>query len=108
MGREHVNEALRNMPDKDTSKAADAYRVFLNYGKNFMTPDIIEYGWVSDNVAYELSSGWGIGGGTLYGVTFLDRRYDNPRAMEYSSAVEDEAAGRELIKVVKEELPHGA
>ena len=91
----------------DTSKAADAYRVFLNYGKNFMTPDVIEYGWVSDNVAYELSSGSGIVGDTLYGVTFLDRRRNEPRPMEYSSAVLDLAAGRELIQIVKEELQHG-
>ena len=89
-------------------KAADAYRVFLNYGKNFMTPDVIEYGWVDSNVAYELSSGSGIvAGTTIYGVTFLDRRRNEPRPMEYSSAVLDLAAGRELIQIVKEELQHG-
>ena len=91
----------------DTSKAAAAYRVFLNYGKNFMTPDVIEYGWVDDNVAYELSTGSGIVGDAIFGVTFLDSRRDEPRSMEYSSAVLDEAAGRELIEIVREDLQHG-
>ena len=40
-------------------------------GKNMMTPDVIEYGYISPAVVYELSQGSSIMGGRakLYGVT---------------------------------------
>ena len=41
-------------------------------GKNFMTPDIIEYG-CSDTYLYEFASGTGIERGTkMYGVTVIE------------------------------------
>ena len=38
-------------------------------GKNFMTPDILEYGRVRLGVWYEISKGRGFTGTTIYGVT---------------------------------------
>lgn len=55
--------------------ARDIFRIRYPEGsKNFMTPTIIRYGKISSNVAYELSSGRGIGDGPLYGVTVV--KYD--------------------------------
>lgn len=42
-----------------------------NAQKNFMTPNIIEYG-KAGRLLYELSSGQWIGGKTIYGVTVID------------------------------------
>ena len=86
----------------DTSRAADAYRLFLDYGQNFMTPDVIEYGWVTPTVAYELSSGSGIVGDKIYGVTFIDAERSR-KYMDESTAVLSPDAGRELIEIMKEE-----
>lgn len=38
--------------------------------KNCMTPNVISYGWIKDQeIAYELSTGKGFFGGTIFGVT---------------------------------------
>ena len=42
-------------------------------GENFMTPNVERYGQQGDFV-YELSSGEGFTGGTIYGVTVVDLR----------------------------------
>lgn len=43
-----------------------------HYGKsnNFMTPDVIKYGKIGQSLAYELSSGKGFTGNTIYGLSF--------------------------------------
>jgi hypothetical protein len=44
---------------------------------NFMTPNIVRYGKKGEYL-YELSKGEGIGGGTIYGVTFLTLEGERP------------------------------
>jgi len=39
--------------------------------KNFMTPHILRYGMISENVAYELSEGTGIEHETIYGLSVV-------------------------------------
>jgi hypothetical protein len=43
--------------------------LFVN--KNFITPHILEYGWIKKrlSLAYELSTGRSITGSTIFGVT---------------------------------------
>lgn len=45
----------------------------MEYGnaKNFMTPNIIEIGKISDNIAYEISSGEGLSHNTIYGLSIV-------------------------------------
>lgn len=44
------------------------------YGKsrNIMTPNVIRYGKISKNIAYELSSGRGIVNEQIYGVSVVE------------------------------------
>lgn len=47
-----------------------------NGNKNFMTPDVIEYGLINANTAYELSKGAGLfSDKQIYGVTIC--RYED-------------------------------
>lgn len=63
---------------KSQESAANLLHEYIR-GVNFMTPEIVGYGWAGPH-AYELSKGTGIMGGTIYGVTVVDpggkRRYD--------------------------------
>ncbi len=51
--------------------ASEIIRRKYKGNKNFMTPHKIKVGKLNPNVAYELSSGSGIGGGTMYGVSVV-------------------------------------
>ena len=53
--------------------AEEVEQLFLTTlkGKNFMTPNIIEYG-NTGNFLYELSEGTGMSGQPIYGVTVLE------------------------------------
>jgi hypothetical protein len=48
---------------------ATIFRIVYGSSKNFMTPDIIEYGNLTPYAAYELSSGEGIFNDKVWGVT---------------------------------------
>lgn len=59
--------------------AAQVISTKFNGQPNFMTPNKIEFGWVYPkyylddlNTAYEISSGSGINGETIYGLTLVD------------------------------------
>lgn len=41
-----------------------------------MTPTPVQYGSIGDSMVYEVSSGRGLSGGTIYGLTFLHRSSD--------------------------------
>lgn len=58
-----------------TEQATKIFKKTYGNSANFMTPDLIRYGLLADYVAYELSSGSGLGGSTLYGVTVLRSTY---------------------------------
>ncbi len=86
------------------SEGRSAKAVFKDLGTNFMTPTVIGYGWVNRHVAWELSTGTGIVGEGIWGVSFRDERCPN-RTLDgpESLMVLSEAAGYELIDQAKEE-----
>lgn len=49
------------------------------YGKNttnFMTPEVLEYGMLGPNVAYEISKGTGFTNDTIYGLSIVKQNAD--------------------------------
>lgn len=83
-----------------------ASSVFTKRGRNFMTPEIVRYGWIDGHVAFEVSKGRGMVGERIYGVTFADARDPNT-TMDESSMVMTLEAADELIELVKEERNAG-
>ena len=57
------------MPDI-TPSAMDIIKMAYGQSTNFMTPNIMRYGKIHRNIAYELSSGEGIDRQPIYGVSF--------------------------------------
>ena len=53
------------------TEIARVFRRVYNGDRNFMTPDILRFG-IRGHFIYELSSGAGIDGGTLYGLPVLE------------------------------------
>lgn len=82
------------------------------YGRqgNFMTPNLIRYGLIAPYMAYELSSGEGINGGQLYGVTVLRSKFGKPIekmrqiSQAFGTLAEAEAHINNLIKEQQNEL----
>lgn len=92
------------MSDEQTARAIFK-RTYGNVG-NFMTPNLIEYGLIAPYMAYELSKGEGIGGGTIYGVTVLRSKYGKPteKLRELSECFETIAlAKRHISKIIEQE-----
>lgn len=56
-------------PSSEESTAKHIFTTIIKY-KNLMTPDVIGY-YETDNMVIELSSGRGITGETMYGVTVI-------------------------------------
>lgn len=54
-------------------KATEILRQEYGTSRNFMTPRVIRRTMVSTNVAVELSTGDGLGGCTIWGVSFVRR-----------------------------------
>lgn len=52
--------------------AKDIVRLEYGDSKNFMTPEVIKYGKISKNLAYELSFGIGLCREDLYGVSVVE------------------------------------
>jgi len=53
-------------------------------GENFMTPTVVEYGFLGDTgIAYEISKGEGFVGDTIYGFT-VGLPINDPRRREWS------------------------
>ncbi len=67
-------------------------------GNNFMTPDVAYVGKLADGLIVELSSGQGMGGDDLYGITFWDT--SNPGPLPISCCVDS------LNEVSKTIIPH--
>jgi DNA-directed RNA polymerase subunit RPC12/RpoP len=57
-------------------KAKEIIKKEYGNSKNFITPSVIGYGFVSDNVAYEISKGKGIMGGEIIGLSIAKQRPD--------------------------------
>lgn len=78
---------------------------FKDLGPNFMTPEVIEYGWLVDlTYAYELSTGTFLSG-RLWGVSVRTRagnRIQGPT--DYCQSFGSIDSAREYIAWLKEEL----
>lgn len=63
---------------------AKIFHLVFNGGKNFITPYVDSFGWITkDHVAYELSYGTGMSGSPLYGVTLLSTNLKAERNTQY-------------------------
>jgi hypothetical protein len=75
--------------------AKDIIKGAYGSSKNFMTPNLISYGKISSDVAYELSSGRGLFNSMLYGVSFakinIDGTYEKVYDLSKSFESLDEA-----------------
>ena len=58
------------------SSAREIIKGTYGSSKNFMTPNIISYGKISSDIAYELSSGRGIFSDMMYGVSVARKNPD--------------------------------
>lgn len=51
---------------------AEAFKQEYGQRVNFMTPNIIRYGWATDGVAFEISRGLGFDNKPIFGVTIIE------------------------------------
>jgi hypothetical protein len=67
--------------------------------KNFMTPNVVKTGWCGKLRAFELSSGEGIMGGRIYGVSVVQLREDGTteRCYDLSQVFDSIRAANEYI-----------
>ena len=70
-------------------------------GENFMTPEIIRYGWIRmPDVSYELSRGTGIFTDDLYGVTLSSP--PDTAIGKLSDCFDSREAAEELIQTLRD------
>ncbi|RLB60888.1 MAG: hypothetical protein DRH08_14730 [Deltaproteobacteria bacterium] len=80
-------------------KASD---VFKDIGVNFVTEEPVAYGWINDDLAYEIATGRGIFGEPVWGVSV--RSKSNPKVShDASMMVADRGAADEYVALLKEE-----
>ncbi len=86
-----------------THSVMEAKPLCDNIGINFMTSQPVTYGWVSDDVAYEITEGIGIAGERIWGVSFRNK-WEPKKATDYSSMVISREAADEYVELIREEL----
>lgn len=71
-------------------------------GRNMMTPNVAEYGWLTDHIAYEISYGVGpISGTTIYGITIEGTLFGrNVRLYVDSQCVSSLAEAKNHVKTI--------
>jgi hypothetical protein len=74
--------------------AQQAINKAYNNQNNFMTPYVIEYG-ITGDYAYELASGAGFSGNTIYGVSVVTR--EGERTDESEGGFSSAQAARDYI-----------
>lgn len=84
----------------ENSKAKAIFKRKFGNQSNFMTPNIIGYGMATANLAWELSSGSNMDGGTFYGVTVLEQIWGKPtnRRTDLGQSFATESMARKYIK----------
>lgn len=68
---------------------------------NFMTPNVIEYGKISRNIAYELSSGTGINYQKIWGVSVVVVKNGKTERSELSKCCHSEKEALDYINELK-------
>lgn len=73
--------------------------------KNIITPEVIRYGKINKNLAYEISSGIGMKGDTIYGVSIveIDKDGKTTRRTDLSDLFDSIDEVEMYIEVLKEE-----
>ena len=73
--------------------------------RNFMTPRVLSYGWIVKNeVAYELSQGYGIKGERIYGLSIVEwNGTDSKRRSDLGGIFYNRDEIKQYIKQRKEE-----
>jgi len=61
------------------ARAADVIFIAYNGQPNLITPKVVRFGWRPDGCAYELSTGEGIFGAPIWGVSVVDPRHPERR-----------------------------
>ena len=90
--------------DVDMGRSASQIWHSFDIGPNFMTPEVIEWGFVGDEYVYELSKGTGFVGEEIIGVSFrpIDGGGSNDGwSREWSDMVISLEAGHELIELAR-------
>lgn len=90
---------------KNAITAARIIQTVYNGEKNFMTPNIIRYGWKGE-FCYELSKGEGFGGEMMYAVTVvtIDGKKQPMRSTSFSSFAVAESHIKKGLPVVWHEV----
>jgi len=74
-------------------------------GKNFMTPDVVEYGWVIEGeVSYEISKGEGLEHQDIFGITFAGKNKLGEDVRELSKCQASIEEARQYIEQIKKIL----
>ena len=73
---------------------------------NFMTPSVVGTGLLSDNIAWEISSGSGVFGKTIYGVTVVTEGGRTSRDFKMSDCFDSHKAASQYIKGLREEVKY--
>jgi len=86
--------------------ASEIIRKQFKGRKNFMSPNKLKIGKVNPNVAFELSSGRGFSGGTIYGVTIVSANKSGRTKSQYniSKAFDDRKKAEAYINRLKNKM----
>lgn len=78
----------------------ETFKKVFGKNTNFMTPNVIRYGRISDDLIYELS--WGnVFNGDMYGVTVIKDNDDKDYYTNYSKACVSRTEAEEYIAELK-------
>ena len=92
-----------------TYSAREIIKKEYGSSRNFITPKVLGYGKINKNMAYELSSGSGIYGGTIYGVSVvkLIKGGKTQRMHDLSSSFKSKYKAKEYIEYLKIKYKRG-
>lgn len=81
----------------------ETFKKVFGKSTNFMTPNVIRYGRISNNLVYELS--WGnVLNGDMYGVTVIKNDSYDDYYTDYSKALHSRTEAEEYIEELKKKL----
>ena len=93
------------------SRSASQIWHSFDMGPNFMTPDVIKWGFIGDDYVYELSKGTGFVGEEIIGVTVRSMEGEHDEfSREWSELQFSLASAHEWIELAREaagKVSHG-
>ena len=91
---------------ENASKARRILHAEFGGEPNFMTPRTLDTGLLSDNIAWEISSGEGLSHNTIYGVTVVTEGGRTSRDSKMSDCFDSHKAASQHIKGLREEVKY--